>query len=231
LTRVNQGSNFATDVAVFMKGTDPATGVRYLEELSFEVVNEQSASDVRDKAEDLIRRGVRRVFAIFIKKGQVAEWSRGKQDWEFLPANAVLTDNLFIRPISVGALLDAAVAEMEVAKALWQKENPVLKEIVEQSHNKGFDEGHNKGFDEGHNKGFDEGQKEGHNKGFDEGQKEGWLKAHREVLLGLLEDKFGTLLPEIANRIQNASVAEVRGWTKTILRANTVAEVFAVAIK
>lgn len=141
LTRVNQGSNFATDVAVFKKGIDPATGVRYLEELSFEVVNEQSASEVQEKAEDLVRRGVRRVFGIFVKKGYVAEWSREKQDWEILPANVALTDTLFIRPIPASALLDAAAAEIEVAKALWQKENPALKKIAEEAHKEGHKEG------------------------------------------------------------------------------------------
>lgn len=38
-----------------------------------------------EKAEDLVHRGVRRVFGIFVKKGYVAEWSRDKQDWEILP--------------------------------------------------------------------------------------------------------------------------------------------------
>lgn len=202
LTRVNRGSNFATDVAVFKKGVDPTTGVRYLEELSFEVVNEQSAADAREKAEDLVRRGVRRVFGVFVKKGYVAEWSREKQDWDLLPSNAELTDQLFIRPISVGALLNAAVAEMEVAKALWQKENPVLKKITDQV--------------------YKEGHKEGH--------KEGQLEAQRQVLLGLLEEKFGAPMPEVVKRIREASVVHVWAWTKAVLRAQTLDEVFAIEV-
>jgi hypothetical protein len=38
-------------------------GRRYLEEVTFEIINEQSMKDIRDKAEDLTARGVRRVFA------------------------------------------------------------------------------------------------------------------------------------------------------------------------
>ena len=193
LTRVNQGSNFATDVAVYKKGIDPATGVRYLEELSFEVVNEQSASDAREKAEDLIQRGVRRVFGIFVKKGYVAEWSREKQDWEILSPQAELTDPLFIRPILVGALLDAAIAEMEVANALVQKDNPVIKKLTEQVHN------------------------------------EARIEAQRELLLDLLAEKFGPLLPEIVERVDKASGTELRTWIKAVLRASTIADVFAAA--
>lgn len=206
LTRVNHGSNFATDVAVFKKGIDPATGARYLEELSFEVVNEQSASEAREKAEDLVRRGVRRVFGIFVKKGYVAEWSREKQDWDILPLDGELTDRLFIRPMSVGGLLSAAHAEMEVAKALWQKENPVLKKITDQIY------------------------KEGHKEGRKEGHKEGRLAAQRQVLLELLEEKFGLPSPEAIERVHDAQGAQVRAWTKAVLHANTIDEVLAIAV-
>src|SRR5262245_57620536 len=68
LTRVSKGSDFATDISVRRSGTDPETGQRYLEELSFEVVNEQTMRDITEKAEDLTARGVRRVVAIFVKK-------------------------------------------------------------------------------------------------------------------------------------------------------------------
>ena len=38
--------------------------------------------DITDKAEDLAHRGVRRVFAIFVKTGHVSEWS--KDDGKFV---------------------------------------------------------------------------------------------------------------------------------------------------
>ncbi|MEM9459698.1 MAG: hypothetical protein AAGF11_36310 [Myxococcota bacterium] len=42
LTRAGPRSDFATDTCVRRSGIDPQTGSRYLEELAFEVVNEQS---------------------------------------------------------------------------------------------------------------------------------------------------------------------------------------------
>ena len=60
LTRYGPWSDFATDVCVRRQGRDPETGTRYLEEVCFEVVDAQSNADV-------IARGVRRIFGIFVK--------------------------------------------------------------------------------------------------------------------------------------------------------------------
>ena len=58
--------------------------VTHLEEVSFEVVHEQSTKDVTERAEDLTARGVRRIFAIFVKKREVREWSRSEGAWKTL---------------------------------------------------------------------------------------------------------------------------------------------------
>jgi hypothetical protein len=71
------------DASILREGTDPATGDRYIEDLSFEVVNKQSMADLRLKAKRLRARGVRRVFAILVNKGQVVEWSAAAS--EFVP--------------------------------------------------------------------------------------------------------------------------------------------------
>src|SRR5438105_3498536 len=41
ITRFSHQSDFAPDTSILRKGIDPSTGTRYLEELAFEVVNEQ----------------------------------------------------------------------------------------------------------------------------------------------------------------------------------------------
>ncbi len=64
LTRTDQRADFATDCSVRRIGEDPHTGGRFLEELCFEVVNEQSMRGMPRRARRLLRRGVRRVFAI-----------------------------------------------------------------------------------------------------------------------------------------------------------------------
>ena len=73
LTHAAKGSDFATNVCIRRQGIDPETETRCLEELAFEVVNEQSLGDITAKAEDLTARRVRRVVAIFVKTGKVRE--------------------------------------------------------------------------------------------------------------------------------------------------------------
>ncbi len=118
LTRVTANSNFATDTCIRRVGKDPETGRRYLEEFAFEIVSEQSQKQIRDRAEDLSRRGVRRVFAIFVKQGAVHEWSTQAGTWRPLDLDASLTDPCLHRPLAVKALLDASAADNEVARAL-----------------------------------------------------------------------------------------------------------------
>ncbi len=149
LTRVGEGSDFATDVCVRREGDDPATGARYLEELSFEVVNEQHAKDIREKAEELTARGVRRVIAVFVKTGKVCEWSRAKGAWEPLDLDGTLDDPCLSRPVRVRALLDAAEADDAVARALVDKRNPVIEGLRAETYAAGVQEGRDTGRDEG----------------------------------------------------------------------------------
>ncbi|MRG97235.1 hypothetical protein [Polyangium spumosum] len=141
LTRVSEGSNFATDLSIRREGQDPATGRRWLEEISFEIVNEQSVRDVREKAEDLVERGVRRVFAIFVKRREVCEWSAQKRAFVPLPLDGMLEDPCFVRPIAVRALLDVQNAEREVVRALERKGNEELEQLKESAAQKGREEG------------------------------------------------------------------------------------------
>jgi Putative restriction endonuclease len=146
LTRAAESSNFATDSCVRRKGSDPATGRRYLEELSFEIVNEQSARDILERAEDLTARGVRRVVAIFVKKGEVCEWSAADGAWTKLDAEGSFSDPVLARPLRVKDLLDAAEADNAVARALLAKDNPVLADAKTESRQAGIAEGERKGL-------------------------------------------------------------------------------------
>ena len=141
LTRVSRKSNFATDFSIRKQGKDPKTKQRYLEELSFEVVNEQSARSIRTKAEELTARGVRRVFAIFVKKGLVAEWSADKGDWVLLSMDSVIEDRCLVRPVAVRAILDRSVARGEITRALDLTGEPVLQQIKADCRREGKREG------------------------------------------------------------------------------------------
>ena len=111
LTHVLHGSDFASDTCIRRGGKDPATGGRFLEEVAFEVVHEQPLKKVTERAEDWSRRGVRRVFGIFVKKGTVEEFLPSTKKWRALDLGGVISDPCLVRPLSVRALLDAAVAE------------------------------------------------------------------------------------------------------------------------
>jgi Putative restriction endonuclease len=156
LTRAAARSDFATDTCVRRSGVDPATQTRYLEELAFEVVNEQSLRDVTDQAEDLTARGVRRVVVIFVKKGEVCEWSAQAGTWTTLDPEGTFSDPTLARPLRVRELVDAAESDDAVARALLAKDNPVLAEVKTLS----LAEGEKKGLAEGEKKGLAEGRRE-----------------------------------------------------------------------
>lgn len=127
LTRVDEDSDFATDVCVRRDGVDPETGARYLEEIAFEVVSEQKVGDVTEKAERMNRRGVRRIFAIFLKRSQVCEWSAESQSWRTLDRGAEIEDPCLVAALPVAALLDAGAAAVAVVKGLAAQGNPELR--------------------------------------------------------------------------------------------------------
>lgn len=130
LTRAGEDSDFATDSCIRRAGIDPATKTRYLEELAFEIVGEQTLRSITERAEDLTTRGVRRVVAIFAKKGEVREWSPQQNTWIVLDREGEFEDPTLVRPIAVAALLEAAKADDEVARALHAKGNRVIAGIA-----------------------------------------------------------------------------------------------------
>ena len=126
LTRVDEDSDFATDICVRRDGIDPETGARYLEELAFEVVSEQDVGNVTEKAERMSRRGVRHIFAIFLKRPRVCEWSAESGSWRMLDRDSQIEDPCLVTPLPVAALLDAGAAAIAVVKGLAAQGNPEL---------------------------------------------------------------------------------------------------------
>ena len=128
ITRVDAESDFASDACVYRSEIDPQTGTRHLEELAFEVVSEQDEGDVTEKAARMHRRGVRRIFAIFVKgKPRVCEWSAGIRSWHLLDPSAHIEDPCLKVPLKVAALLDAAAANQAVVEALAAQDDPTLQ--------------------------------------------------------------------------------------------------------
>jgi hypothetical protein len=149
LTRVGPKSNFATDVCVRKVGIDPESNARYLEELAFEVIGEQSLRHISIRAEDLSERGVRRIIAVFAKRGEVGEWSPAKGRFVPLSLDGMLEDPALMRPIPIRALLDAGSADDAVAAALQAKGNPWLVQHEQQVSAEALARGHKAGQVEG----------------------------------------------------------------------------------
>lgn len=141
LTRFSKGSNFATDVCVRKVGTDPDTGARYLEELAFEIVSEQTRREMTIRAEEVIARGVRRLIAIFVKTGTIEEWNRETGRFEPLDLDGELADPVLTRPIALRGLLDIQQGGTEIAKVLDQKGDPYIVEVRRASRQEGLREG------------------------------------------------------------------------------------------
>jgi hypothetical protein len=141
LTCTGPMSDFATDACIRREGIDPTTGARYLEELAFEVVAEQTLREITERAEDLSTRGVRRIFAVFVKTKQVREWSPERNDWILLDPASTIEDRTLAAPIPVRALLDAAEADHAVVQALYAKKVPAILAIENEGRREGIIQG------------------------------------------------------------------------------------------
>ncbi|HBL27603.1 MAG TPA: hypothetical protein DD490_12265 [Acidobacteria bacterium] len=131
ITRVGPKSDFASDACIRKAGIDPATGSRYLEEIAFEVVSTQSEKDAADKAEEMLARGVRRVFGIFVKEPRrVCEWSPQSRSWQPLDAGFRIEDRCLAAPLPVAGLLDSALAHQAVVEALVARNEPTIGRLT-----------------------------------------------------------------------------------------------------
>ncbi len=235
LTRFGPGSDFAPDTCVRQAGIDAKTGKRYLEELAFEVVNEQPLTGpkgVTTQAEEMMARGVRRVFAIFVKTGEVKEW-RGA--WVLVPLDSTIEDPTLVRSLLCRAILDAAAADDAVVGALDAKGNRAIRQIRQDErqvgHKAGVQEGHKAGVQEGHKAGVQAGHKAGvqagHKAGVQDGLNEGRLAQAREMLLDLIEYSGFALTEDITHRVATCQdLATLKGWTRQAARAATPQDIF-----
>jgi hypothetical protein len=129
LTRTSEASDFAPDASVYPTARDPRTGGRLLEELAFEIASTQPLDNAGEKARELVRRGVRRVFCVVVKHARVLEWSTDTDTWSPLPADYAIDDRCFVRPLPVRAILDATAADTAVIAALDARRHPAILEI------------------------------------------------------------------------------------------------------
>jgi Uma2 family endonuclease len=127
LTRLSAVDDRAPDVSVFPLAPDPETGGRQIEQLAFEVVSTESIGRAGTKAALLVRRGVRRVFAIDVERERALEWSEALATWSVLDPAGQIEDPALDVALPIGDLVHAAKADDAVARALIAKRNPVIE--------------------------------------------------------------------------------------------------------
>ncbi len=131
LTRVAVDSEVAPDACVYPSERD-ADGRRQLEELAFEVLATERRSHAARKAQLLVARGVRRVFAIDLRWSQVFEWDRALDDWRLLPPGSMIDDPCLVRPLPTSALRGVGTSDA-VAEGLLSQGHPVLQRAIERA--------------------------------------------------------------------------------------------------
>ena len=60
----------------------------------------------------------------------------------------------------------------------------------------------------------------------EEGMEQGRVEGERAVLERLLQRRFGLLAPAVADRLGQASAADLETWAENVLDASTIDDVF-----
>jgi hypothetical protein len=92
------------------------------------VVSEQNEDWVTEKAWRMHRRGVRRIFSIWVETQQVCEWSPESESWCPLEPDTRIADPCLVTPLQVAALFDARKADYAVIEALVAKGSPAIRD-------------------------------------------------------------------------------------------------------
>ena len=71
-----------------------------------------------------------------------------------------------------------------------------------------------------------QGRQQGVQQGRQQGMRQGRIEGERMVLERLLRRRFGPLAPEVADRLNRATAADLETWADNVLDAETLDEVF-----
>ncbi len=216
LTRRSEKSDFATDACVRKAGINPATGHRYLEEISFEVFNTQSRAKASQRARDVVASGVRRIFGLFVDPVSrereasgdsiisVEEWSPARDAWLACNSTDYINDSCLVRPLPVASLMSATAIDDTAARVLVAKRNSVIQKIKRSSHTKGY------------------------RKGRDDGRQQGQCEQQRKTIRGVLAHRGIALSCSEEARIDQCDdLARLEGWFHRALVIEEAHQLFA----
>ncbi|MCY4565894.1 MAG: DUF4351 domain-containing protein [Gammaproteobacteria bacterium] len=74
--------------------------------------------------------------------------------------------------------------------------------------------------------GMQRGMQQGIQQGMEQGMQQGRVEGERAVLERLLRRRFGLLSPKVAERLGQASAADLETWAENVLDAPTLDDVF-----
>ncbi len=206
-TRVSQKQEYASDTCVRRAGIDPATNTRYLEELVFEVVHKRSKKETKARARAFAARGVHRQIGIFVREKTVREWQKSEDDWgDPLDLGGSLRDPCLAVALPLAALLDPALAQPAIPRALEAKDDPVSLEIKDRSEKRG--------------------EKRGFAQGKAEGEKLGRAQGQAESILTFLSARGLVVPEEVRERIRATTDPEtLKRWLRRAASASSLDEV------
>ena len=67
---------------------------------------------------------------------------------------------------------------------------------------------------------------QGFQQGFDQGFKQGFIQGQVKVIRLQMEKKFGQQRPEVYQKLENSTQAQLDEWALTILEATSIEELF-----
>ena len=88
------------------------------------------------------------------------------------------------------------------------------------------DEAMQQGVQQGMQQGMQQGIQQGVKQGVQQGMRQGRVEGERMVLERQLRRRFGPLAPEVADRLNRATAADLETWADNVLDAETLDEVF-----
>jgi len=140
-----------------------------------------------------------------------------------------LEEDIALLVSSMAGKLAGANKEVPQVRTFGEAKNMLLERAERWSREwkaEGLKEGRKEGRKEGMKEGLKEGMKEGLKEGRKEGRKEGLLKGKADLLKALASHRFGDLPQSAVRRFNQADAKTLDHWSRQILDAERLEEVF-----
>jgi len=159
----------------------------------------------------------------------------------------ILMVNAYVEPEHLQKLLDRVVGpdakdtimtagerliqqgeERGILKGIQQGEERGILKGIQQGEERGILKGIQQGEERGILKGIQQGEERGILKGIQQGEERGILQGKRDMLLLLLQQRFGSQVStDVERRLATASAEQITAWASRVMSAATLADLLA----